>query len=187
MHKEYCFIYPEHSLVSDVTLLTYLLYELHERLRGVFDTLHSLYPAAFRHLSGLVLKFWSTDGAEKQLDPSSAADVRTLVHTLCTGFLQFQFRCLNISSEEYFKELALPSETQRALHEFGILDDEENASNYLCYIVDYATKPYTSVLKTQFGKLRYHLHLFFAALATLLKDPYALTMKDCFHNEFYIK
>jgi len=171
------FIYPDESMQSDTLFLTALLFELFERSKDNFMELFQRYSTAFQHLSPLVTKFWTHGGkCVTELNPEKAEDMKLLMEVLSGGFRNFQYRYGDVSSREYLKSLALGHELEDT-----VVDDEINASNYLCYLVHADQSNNVHVLKTHFAKFRYHLHFFFSVLRAVAYGT--STACDCFDNK----
>jgi hypothetical protein len=180
------FEYPVQSVLPDICILTSLFAETWEQHKNDMVTFHSLFRSAFAHLTPMVEAFWNeSDGFtahnENYLKPDDYSNMETLGKILRNGFQHFHYHFANLSSEDYFKVLPIPPGVLQKLPS-TITKEKLSKDNYLCYIVDYSPNNYQNirVIRTRYGKLRYHLYLFFSAIFAIRKGQKYCT--DCFGN-----
>jgi hypothetical protein len=176
--------YPENTVHADVEAFasaftcSWRVLAIDENFRHYYNSK----PAAFEELAHIVTpnnpdprgltshaRFWKFNTVVPIVDIDSAKE---LCRTLRNGFAHFNFRYINVSPREYFRQIDLPLP--------NFIPQPDVANHYRIFICDWnkgtRKKPNkfmepasdTRIVETHFAHFRYHLFMF---LARLFSEP----------------
>jgi hypothetical protein len=167
------FRYPPLENQQDMMVFAAIFTNVWQAIQKDFKPYYDGKPRAFDELKKLAIPnsgsqhnaFWKQDGATlKPFPVSSEEGVRTLCRTLRNGFNHFNYRYVDLTPDEYFARLTVPTPS-------GLLH-ASTRSNYRIFICDHGAGTPANplklmdlgsksrVLETGFAHLRFHLYEF---------------------------
>lgn len=180
------FIYPNDSILSDITVLAALFSEFYEQASRDFSLLVPQYPEAFKVLTEMVQIFWRETSGNLSLDATNPDHMELLSKTLRDGFQHFNYRYGDWTSKEYFQQLSsvVPAVVLAKIPNVITDEHRDKSEGYYCYLIDFkyigriGQFKDVRVVKTTYADLRYKLHLFFAKMFAKVNQQQ--TCYDCF-------